>query len=231
MGLLQLSDVTYQEIKESRGIRPKACETGFAILMYHERMRFLAILERDNAIPEWGSICGVCSAVHETKWFSQDALLQGSKTRKCLGSTGQVWICPWTALDFNQIEPFNREYRRLCSKHCGHRGPITCSPLHTSWPLVHVEDRRLPSKRVVDSLLGQFDAHVCPHLRLKSSFVSSLYNQDCAQIGWKRAKKDSSSTPKCKCFACTSTQATCPSCGTEIGFEIDYDDSTEKRFS
>ena len=202
--------------------------------VYHsERLKLLCMLDRDQNIPPGKAVCSGCADTHDRSLFSDKALAQSSCERLCLGTAGRIWICPHWIFDHNLMTTSAVPKGMHL---CGGKGVLliaahtaTESPM-IKWPLIALRDKSdLPSKRLVEDILGRMDMSVCKHLRFNDPIVSRLYSPDCEELRreriliqncWYPSLVRQFSLPGLTEYMERLTRGKCESCGTEFNFCI-----------
>ena len=224
--------LSYNVSETSRGqnLAPKQPRQGaLSKIDRAERLKLLCMLERDGLIPQFKYICSVCSTMHATTFFSEDALRQSSRKRECLGHVGRLWVCPHEHVTFDQLNhrpsPLDGEGAHQCFSAGGVYATDHCAMPAAWWPLVIAVDGGIPTKAEVSKTLMTLDAYVCPHRQLKDPSVLSYYEEGCLEMErcWPR-----SILPRCKCDVCTHKTGGCSICGAGIHF-IFNDDRHNRR--
>lgn len=192
-----------------------------------ERIEWRCMLDRDRKIPSPKAFCSGCMRTHDRSLFSIQSLTQPSTKRYCLGSAGQIWICPHRSLDYNQVREFLRnprngtryegkcipmygEFYYSCSFSSGSAGAFV-----TWWPIVKMPQKGLPSDQDVEEALCLLKAPLCPHLRLNDACVASAYLKDCASL---QRGSCLPSRPDYASLMSPSKRVICTFCGIRIQF-------------
>ena len=165
---------------------------------YHtERLKLLCMLDRDQIISPFKAICSSCADTHDRSKFSELSLAQSSCDRRCIGSTGYVWICPHWIFDYNMV---NMSDNSEGEHYCGTGYVImhayreeTTQPV-IIWPFVLAGKNETPSEKLVADFLAQTDVKLCKHLHLSDMTLSHVYSPDC--------KKLRAVTSTCQCSTC-----------------------------
>ena len=165
---------------------------------YHtERLKLLCMLDRDQTISPSKAVCSSCADTHDRSKFSGLSLAQPPCDRRCIGSTGCVWICPHWIFDYNMVNMSNNaEGIHFCGNWyviVSARRVETTQPL-IIWPFVRVGKHETPSEKVVADFLTQTDVNLCKHLHLSDMTLSHVYSPDC--------KKMRAVVSNCQCPTC-----------------------------
>ena len=165
---------------------------------YHtERLKLLCMLDRDQAISPSKAVCSSCADTHDRSKFSELSLAQPPCDRRCIGSTGHVWICPHWIFDYNMVNISNNaEGEHSCGNGyviMSTRRVETTQPL-IIWPFVLAGKHETPSEKLVADFLAQTDVNLCKHLHLSDMTLSHVYSPDC--------KKMRAIISNCQCPTC-----------------------------
>ena len=188
-----------------------------------ERLRLLCMLVRDRPISGM-AICGGCIRIHHVSAFTLGELVQGPTKRQCFGRIGRLWICPHKTLTFDElkacqnripnkgIDGFNEN--RFCW-YCRRAGGSSYCDERDHRVTIETQCHVMTGRSGVDktdvvAAMKQLDLPICPHLRLCSPFVSSLYDTSCGQVQGRAC------TASNRCYNCLRRK--CPSCETEFFF-------------
>lgn len=74
-----------------------------------ERTELRSLLNHDGQIPSQNAFCNGCEYPHDSSLFSLASLSQPHIERRCLGRTGQVWICPHRTIDYLQATSYGQK--------------------------------------------------------------------------------------------------------------------------
>lgn len=147
---------------------------------YHtERLKLLCMLDRDQIISPSKAVCSSCADTHDRSKFSELSLAQPPCDRRCIGSTGYVWICPHWIFDYNMVNMSNNaEGEHSCGNGyviMSTRRVETTQPL-IIWPFVFVLAgmHETPSEKLVADFLAQTDVNLCKHLHLSDMTLSHV---------------------------------------------------------
>lgn len=153
------------------------------------RLELLFMLDRDGKLPRSMSICRACSTLHKDNCFSEAPAQLDKKnigktqeivvnnTRQCLGTTGMVWICPHTQVDYHQVFKDSKPAspRNACSV-CKVFLKAEKLRFQMRFSIMEVESvSALPMQSEVSAALAELDACICPHVRFNSPIVSKIY--------------------------------------------------------
>lgn len=200
---------------------PEYMPTSRTQLNLSERLELLRMLDRDGSIPSSQAVCSGCADTHAFSLFSVSSLAQPSSERRCLGSAGSMWICPHRILDCGQAQiPEEAQESHFCEG----KGVAVLRRQLTSWRIMKATHNDPPLKDQVKEALRPLTAHICPHLRLNDSYVSSVYFEDCRMLPWSWVEP----WLDCECPGCSlrPPQRTvfrggkCKYCGTTFFFSI-----------
>ena len=151
-----------------------------------ERLEWRQMLDRDRKVPSPRAFCSRCSCTHDRSLFSMQSLTQPSTERRCLGSAGRLWICPYRSLDYDQAIGFLTSAKNHFSTpgrfYWLGRSPTPEGSFIIFWPILKMPQDGVPSNQEVEEALRSLKAPMCPHLRLNDACVASTYLKDCGRL-------------------------------------------------
>ncbi len=198
-----------------------------------EPLELRSMLDRDGRIPSLKRLCFGCETPHDSSLFPTSSLAKLGTERRCLGSTGRVWICPHQIVDYDQAANPKGDIgschrcENIFVSSLGTHLPRYRSVGFTSftlYPIVIVRPECVPSREQVKEALGLLNAPICPHLRLNDARIAGSYFPDCQKL--RSRLGEVSQTPHCRCWLCSSEghlrwfHKVCDFCGTELHFNI-----------
>ena len=143
-----------------------------------ERLELLCMLDRDGQLPQQKAVCSSCATTHDRVCFSEKSLNMESSQRRCLGSTGSIWICPHWIIDYSNWQDCTEPRKdhecgdaKVCVMHGQTRPTI-------KWPILNLTliHDDTPSQEFVTAVLRGNKVAICPHWRMCDSFVTDLYS-------------------------------------------------------
>ena len=181
-----------------------------------KRLHLLCLLETNRPIIR-RPVCSACVRTHDVTQFTPENLRLEAEKRKCIGSSGYVWICPHTILD-HDFTKLNRApvFWDSCL-FCFHRSSIRTAVSPTS-ARIRIPIRFFSSLRDlyacdVSQLVWNKPIPVCPHIISKSNReVLRNFDPNCRWLEW--GSISLSSFESCSCRVCMTKGRLCHLCST-----------------
>ncbi len=154
-----------------------------------ERLKLLCMLARDRKFPQGRLVCSACTTTHDSGLFRCTAHYVPSSKRKCRGSEGRMWICPYKILDYEQIKAIKEHFRRpprarsnnleipAILERCkdpDHYVSITSNQVRQWRPIIYINNETPLCEQNIVAALGSLNTSICPHLRVTDRIVQSL---------------------------------------------------------
>ena len=145
------------------------------------------ILYRDNKSPSPELYCSLCFRKHDRSLFSTQSHTAPSVHRRCLGSAGRLWICPFRKLSLEDLIGSGRTSNsegcrgdfmhsdRSSHSFCGGDGQ---NMTYSYWPILKANPNRPLLVLEVVQALRPLNVPICPHMRLNNALVASHYSQE-----------------------------------------------------
>ena len=191
-----------------------------------QKLQLLCMLERDLLIRKPRVVCSGCFSTHDISLFTPGELAKSGFGRVCVGRVGRMWICPKTAIRFDQLEvhDFWRERYRVhkCST-CVHQHIFSASGFKIIWPLIQASSGAEVPILQLKQTLRRLDIQICPHFRSGNPVIFDSLAPKCRKNRWK------SPFERCSCGNCFGAKPYCSICGMRVNFNVSLPHGYQRR--